>query len=144
MLVIVVIVSNVIFISVAVLPNLSRHILSTAPNPVVCPNYNYTTEQRERGELSCLLILRPKYAATRQGEVTPIDSVQTPVTGVKNGVKHKAEKLEGKAVKSTLQIRKSQGSSTVKGQPDTKSHQSTIPHLVEQVQSRIKGLFEWR
>ena len=56
----------------------------------------------------------------------------------------KAENLEGQAVKGTSQIRKSQGSSTVKGQPDTKSHQSTIPHLVEQVRSRVKGLFEWR
>ena len=56
----------------------------------------------------------------------------------------KAENLEGQAVKGTSQIRKSQGSSTVKGQPDTKSHQSTIPHLVEQIRSRVKGLFEWR
>ena len=56
----------------------------------------------------------------------------------------KAENLEGQAVKGISQIRKSQGSSTVKGQPDTKSHQSTIPHLVEQVRSRVKGLFEWR
>ena len=56
----------------------------------------------------------------------------------------KAENLEGQAVKSYSQIRKSQGSSTVKGQQDTKSHQSTIPHLVEQVRSRVKGLFEWR
>ena len=56
----------------------------------------------------------------------------------------KAENLEGQAVKGTLQIRKSQGSSTDKGQPDTKSHQSTIPHLVEQVRSRVKGLYEWR
>ena len=60
----------------------------------------------------------------------------------------KAKNLEGQAVKGTSLIRKSQGSSTVKGQPDTKSHQSTIPHLVEQVleqvRSRVKGLFEWR
>ena len=56
----------------------------------------------------------------------------------------KAKNLEGQAVKGTSQIRKSQGSSTVKGQPDTKSHQSMIPHLVEQVRSRVKGLFEWR
>ena len=54
----------------------------------------------------------------------------------------KAENLEGQAVKGTSQIRKSQGSSTVKGQPDT--NQSTIPHLVEQVRSRVKGPFEWR
>ena len=50
----------------------------------------------------------------------------------------KAENLEGQAVKGTSQI------STVKGQPDTKSHQSTTPHLVEQIRSRVKGLFEWR
>ena len=56
----------------------------------------------------------------------------------------KAENLEGQAVKRISQIRKSQGSSTVKGQTDTKSHQSTIPHLVERVRSRVKGLFEWR
>ena len=49
-----------------------------------------------------------------------------------------AENLEGKAVKGTSQIRKSQGSSTVKGQPDTKSHQSTISHLVEQVSQGSK------
>ena len=80
-----------------------------------------------------------------QGEVTPIDSVQTPVTSVKNMVKQsKSENLLGKVVKGTSQIRKSQGSSTVKGQLDTNSHQSTIPYLVEQVQSRIKGLFELR
>ena len=77
----------------------------------------------------------------RQGEVTPsIDSVQN-LLGQELGQAVKAENLESQAVK---QIRKSQGSSTVKGQPDTKSHQSTIPHLVEQVRSRVKGLFEWR
>ena len=48
-----------------------------------------------------------------------------------------AVKAEGKAVKGTSQIRKSQGSSIVKGQPGTKSHQSTILHLVEQVRSRV-------
>ena len=64
--------------------------------------------------------------------------------GQERGQAVKAENLEGKVVKGTSQIRKSQGSSTVKGQPDTKSHQSTIPHLVEQVQLRVKGLFEWR
>ena len=56
----------------------------------------------------------------------------------------KAKNLEGQAVKGISQIIKSQGSSKVKGQPDTKSHQSTIPHLVKQVRSRVKGLFEWR
>ena len=67
------------------------------------------------------------------------------MTGVKNGDQAvKAENLEGNAVNCTSQIIKSQGSSTVKGQPDTKSYQSTIPYLVEQVQSRVKGLFEWR
>ena len=61
------------------------------------------------------------------------------MTGVKNGDQAvNAENLEGNAVKGTSQIIKSQESSTVKGQPDTKSHQSTIPHLVEQVQSRSK------
>ena len=64
--------------------------------------------------------------------------------GQEQGQAVKVKKLEGKAVKCTSQIRKSQGSSTVIGQLDTKSHQSTIPHLVEQVQSRVKGLFEWR
>ena len=80
-----------------------------------------------------------------QGEVTPIDSVQTPATGVKNLVKQSKPKIwKVKRSKAHRKIRKSQGSSTVKGQPDTKSHQSTIPHLVEQVRSRVKGLFEWR
>ena len=64
--------------------------------------------------------------------------------GQEQGQAVKAENLEGQVVKGTSQIRKSQGSSTVKGQPDTKSYQSTIPHLVEQVRSRVKGLFEWR
>ena len=83
--------------------------------------------------------------------VTPIDSVQTPVTwgggrgrgGQERGQAVKAENLEGQAVKGTSQIRKSQGSSKlkvkqVKGQPDTKSHQSTIPHLVCRAGS-VKG-----
>ena len=48
--------------------------------------------------------------------------------GQERGQVVKAENLEGQAVKGTSQIRKSQGSSTVKGQLDTKSHQSTIPH----------------
>ena len=74
-----------------------------------------------------------------QWEITPIDSYKHAVTGVKNGDQAvKAENLEGNAVKGTSQLIKSQGSSTVKGQPDTKSHQSTISHLVEQVQSRSK------
>ena len=74
-------------------------------------------------------------------DVTPIDSVQTPVTGVKNGVKQSKPKIwKVKQSKEHCKL----GSSTVKGQPDIKSHQSTIQHLVEQVQSRVKGLFEWR
>ena len=71
-----------------------------------------------------------------QGEVTPIDCTNTRDWGQELGQAVKAENLEGQAVKGTSHIRKSQGSSTVKGQPDTKSHQSTIPHLVEQVRSR--------
>ena len=57
-------------------------------------------------------------------------SVQTPTTGVKQ-----SKPKNWKAVKDTSQIRKSLGSSTVKVQPDTNSHESTIPHLVEKVQS---------
>ena len=60
--------------------------------------------------------------------------------GQELGQAAKAENLEGQAVKGTSQIRKSQGSSTVKGQPDRKSHKSTIPHLVEQFRSiSVKG-----
>ena len=32
-------------------------------------------------------------ASTPQGEITPIDSVQTPATGVKNGVKQSKPKI---------------------------------------------------
>ena len=49
-------------------------------------------------------IIKSTPALSNQGVVTPIDSVQTPA----------AENLEGQAVKGTSQIRKSQGSSTVK------------------------------
>ena len=44
--------------------------------------------------------------------------------GQERGQAVKAENLEGHAVKGTSEIRKSQGSSKLKGQPDTKSHQS--------------------
>ena len=75
-----------------------------------------------------------------QWEVTPIDSVQTRRDrGQELDQAVKAENLEGNAVKGTSQIIKSQGSSTVKGQPDTKSHQSTIPYLIGQVQSLSGG-----
>ena len=56
----------------------------------------------------------PNTHMLKQGEVTPIDSVQTPATGVKRGQAVKAENLEGQAVKDTSQIRKSQGSSKLK------------------------------
>ena len=62
--------------------------------------------------------------------------------GQERGQAVKAENLEGQAVKGTSQIRNRV--KQVKGQPDTKSHQSTIPHLVGQVRSRVRALFEWR
>ena len=62
-----------------------------------------------------------------QGEVTPIDSVQTPATWVKNGVKQSKPKiLKVKRSKAHRKLRVKQ----VKGQPDTKSHQSTIPTII--------------
>ena len=49
-----------------------------------------------------------------QGVVTPIDCTNTRDRGQELGQAVKAENLEGQAVKGTSQIRKSQGSSTVK------------------------------
>ena len=81
-----------------------------------------------------------------RGEVTPINSVQTPVTGVKNGFKQSKTKIwKVKWSKTHFKLEKSQGSS--------KSKVIWIPnlikalyiaHLIGQVQSRVKGLFEWR
>ena len=93
--------------------------------------------------LSCQCLMLHPYITARGGHSNRL-CTNTRNRGQELGLAVKAENLEGQVVKGTSQIRKSQGSSTVKGQPDTKSHQSTIPHLVEQVGSRVKGLFEWR
>ena len=64
-----------------------------------------------------------------QGVVTLIGSVQT----LANGVKQSKPKIwKVKRSKTHLQIRKSQGSSTVNDQPDTTSHQSMILHHFSQ------------
>ena len=76
-----------------------------------------------------------------QGEVTSIDFVQTPGTRVKNGDKQSKPKIwKVKQSKAHRKLRVKQ----VKGQPDTKSHQSTLSHLVGQVESRVKALFDWQ
>ena len=81
-----------------------------------------------------------------QGVVTPTDSVQTPATGVKNWVKQSKPKIwKVKRSKAHRKLEK------VKGQAQLKVNriQNLIKaryhmHLVEQIRSRVKGLFEWR
>ena len=74
-----------------------------------------------------------------QGVVTPIDSVQTPATGIKNWVKQSKPKIwKVKRSKAHRKLEKSRVKHS-KGQPDTKSHQSTIPHPQF---GQVKGLFE--
>ena len=80
-----------------------------------------------------------RYSKTKQGVVTPIDSVQTPATGVKNWVKQSKPKIwKVKRSKAQRKLEKVKGQAQ-KGQLDTKSHQSTIPHLQF---GQVKGLFE--
>ena len=89
--------------------------------------------------LSCCCCRKFSIEVSVQGVVTPIDSVQTPATGVKNWVKQSKPKIwKVKRSKAQRKLEKVKGQAQ-KGQPDTKSHQSTIPHLQF---GQVKGLFE--